>query len=107
MSICEPSLEFHHNPVVHCTLSYLVVGDNLPPVVFLLTEILLRHRRQFLLLSQFVSQSIKGSNVWGFRLELDHLGCPSAGVLLCAVVGVRVELPQHVVDLAAGSLDWI
>ena len=83
------------------------MGYNLPPVIFLLTETLLRHRRQFLFLSQLVSQSIKGSYVWCLRLELDHLGCPATGVLLGAVVGLRVELPQYVVDLAARSLDGI
>ena len=83
------------------------MGDNLPPVVFLLTETLLRHRRQFLVLSQLVSQSIKGSNVWSLRLELDHLGRPAPRVLLRPVVGLRVELSQNVIDLAARSLDWI
>ena len=88
-------------------ISHLVVGYNLPPVVFLFGETLLRHRRQFLVLSQLVSQSIEGSNVWCLRLELDHLSCPAPRVLLSAIVGLRVEFPQNVVDLAARSLHWI
>ena len=88
-------------------ISHLVVGYNLPPVVFLLAETLVRHRRQFLVLSQLVSQSIEGSYVWRLRLELDHLGCPAPRLLLSAVIGLRVELPQNVIDFAARSLDWI
>ena len=101
------SFQFELDLLINILLSYLVVGYDLPPVVFLLTETLLRHRRQFLLLPQLVSQSIKGSYVWCLGLKLDHLGCPATRVLLGAVVGLRVELSQNVIDLAARSLDWI
>ena len=98
---------FTHKHALPCYIFYLVVGYDLPPVVFLFTETLVRHRRQFLVLSQLVSQSIKGSYFWCLRLKLDHLGRPATRLLLGAVLRLRVELSQHVIDLAARSLDWV
>ena len=78
---------------------YLVMSDDLAPVILPLTHTLLRHWRQLLLLPQSVSERVKWSNFCLFGLEFNYFCCPSARFFLLAIADIRIHFTENVVNL--------